>query len=168
MTTNPPRPVTDTILNFIGGSFRKGSQGKTFDNVNPATGQTIGTVHEASEADVADAVAAASAALNGPWGKMTTAERVKLIVAVAAEIERRADDFLDAEVADTGKPRHVASHIDIPRGAANFRMFADVIATMPGESFTTPTPDGGQAINYAVRKPKGVIAVICRGTSRCC
>ena len=161
MTTNPPRPVTDTILNFIGGSFRKGSQGKTFDNVNPATGQTIGTVHEASEADVADAVAAARAALNGPWGKMTTAERVKLIVAVAAEIERRADDFLDAEVADTGKPRHVASHIDIPRGAANFRMFADVIATMPGESFTTPTPDGGQAINYAVRKPKGVIAVIC-------
>lgn len=161
MTTNPPRPVTDTILNFIGGSFRKGSQGKTFDNVNPATGQTIGTVHEASEADVADAVAAAKAALDGPWGKMTTAERVKLIVAVAAEIERRADDFLDAEVADTGKPRHVASHIDIPRGAANFRMFADVIATMPGESFTTPTPDGGQAINYAVRKPKGVIAVIC-------
>ncbi|SHN54924.1 2-hydroxymuconic semialdehyde dehydrogenase [Erythrobacter sanguineus] len=161
MTTNPPRPVTDTILNFIGGSFRKGSQGKTFDNVNPATGQTIGTVHEASEADVSDAVAAARAALNGPWGKMTTAERVKLIVAVATEIERRADDFLDAEVADTGKPRHVASHIDIPRGAANFRMFADVIATMPGESFTTPTPDGGQAINYAVRKPKGVIAVIC-------
>ncbi len=161
MTTNSPRPVADTILNFIGGSYRTGSQGKTFDNVNPATGQTIGTVHEASEADVADAVAAARAAFNGPWGKMTTAERVRLIVAVAAEIERRADDFLDAEVADTGKPRHVASHIDIPRGAANFRMFADVIATMPAESFTTPTPDGGQAINYAVRKPKGVIAVIC-------
>lgn len=161
MTTNSPRPVADHILNFIGGSYRKGSQGKTFDNVNPATGQTIGTVYEASEADVADAVAAAKAALDGPWGKMTTAERVKLIVAVAAEIERRADDFLDAEVADTGKPRHVASHIDIPRGAANFRMFADVIATMPGESFTTPTPDGGQAINYAVRKAKGVIAVIC-------
>lgn len=161
MTTNPHRPVADTILNFIGGSFCKGSQGKTFANINPATGQHIGTVHEASESDVNDAVAAARAALNGPWGKMTTAERVKLIVAVAAEIERRADDFLDAEVADTGKPRHVASHIDIPRGAANFRMFADVIATMPGESFTTPTPDGGQAINYAVRKPKGVIAVIC-------
>tara|TARA_R110000787_G_scaffold62077_4_gene140554 strand:+ start:4965 stop:6449 length:1485 start_codon:yes stop_codon:yes gene_type:complete len=161
MTNNKTRPVTDTILNFIGGSFRKGSQSKTFANVNPATGQKIGTVHEASEADVADAVAAARAALDGPWGKMTTAERVKLIVAVAAEIERRSDDFLEAEVADTGKPRHVASHIDIPRGAANFRMFADVIATMPNESFTTPTPDGGQAINYAVRKPKGVIAVIC-------
>jgi aminomuconate-semialdehyde/2-hydroxymuconate-6-semialdehyde dehydrogenase len=161
MTSKTSRPVTDTILNFIGGSFRKGSQGKTFDNVNPATGQKIGTVHEASEADVADAVAAARAALKGPWGKMTTAERVKLIVAVATEIERRSDDFLEAEVADTGKPRHVASHIDIPRGAANFRMFADIVATMPTESFTMPTPDQGQAINYAVRKPKGVIAVIC-------
>src|SRR3546814_888659 len=112
-------------------------------------------------ADVADAVAAARAALGGPWGKMTTAERVKLIVAVADEIDRRSEDFLDAEVADTGKPRHLASHIDIPRGAANFRMFADVIATMPNESFTMPTPDRGRAINYAVRKPKGVIAVIC-------
>ena len=59
---------------------------------------------------------------------MTMAERVKLITAVATEIERRSDDFLEAEVADTGKPRHVASHIEIPRSAANFRMFADVVA----------------------------------------
>lgn len=161
MNSNMSRFVTDTILNFIAGSYREGGDGKTFVNVNPATGREIGTVHEASEADVADAVAAAKAALNGPWGSMTTAERLKLISAVATEIERRSDDFLEAEVADTGKPRHIASHIDIPRGAANFRMFADVVATMPTESFNTPTPDGGQAINYAVRKPKGVIAVIC-------
>ncbi|WP_336966482.1 2-hydroxymuconic semialdehyde dehydrogenase [Sphingobium aquiterrae] len=154
-------PVTDTIQNFIGGSFRKGSAGKTFVNVNPATGQQTGLVHEASESDVADAVSAAKAALSGPWGRMTTVERVKLITAVAFEIERRAEDFLEAEVADTGKPRQIASHIDIPRGAANFRMFADVIATMSAESFITPTPDGSQAINYVVRKPKGVVAVIC-------
>ena len=155
------KPVTDTILNFIGGAYRKGSDGKTFANIDPATGQQTGVVHEASAADVADAVAAAKAALTGPWGKMTTVQRIKLITAVATEIERRADDFLEAEVADTGKPRHVASHIDIPRGAANFRMFADVIATMPTESFATDTPDGGRALNYVTRKPKGVIAVIC-------
>lgn len=161
MATQDILAVTDTVLNFIGGSYRRGSTGKTFANIDPATGLQTGTVHEASEQDVADAVAAAKAALNGPWGKMTTAERVKLIVAVATEIERRADDFLAAEVADTGKPRHVASHIDIPRGAANFRMFADVVSTTPTESFATATPDGGQALNYVVRKPKGVIAVIC-------
>ena len=42
-------------------------------------------------------------------------------------IENRFDEFLDAEVADTGKPVSIASHIDIPRGAANFRVFADVV-----------------------------------------
>lgn len=161
MTPDAPRPVADTVKNFVGGTFRVGSEGKTFANIDPATGKQIGVVHEASAADVADAVAAAKAALRGPWGRMTTAERVRLISAVATEIERRAADFLDAEVADTGKPRHVASHIDIPRGAANFRMFADVISTMPGEAFDSPTPDGGRALNYTVRKPKGVVAVVC-------
>src|SRR3546814_16272818 len=77
------------------------------------------------------------------------------------EIERRSEDFLDAEVADTGKPRAVAAHIDVPRGASNFRMFADIVTTLPTESFGTPTPDGSGAINYAVRKPKGVIAIVC-------
>ena len=161
MTRDASPAVTDNIQNFIDGAYRQGSGGMSFPNVDPATGLPIGIVHEASEADVADAVAAAKAALHGPWGSMTTAERVKLIAAVADEIERRSDDFLAAEVADTGKPRQVASHIDIPRGAANFRMFADVIMTMPGETFTAPTPDGGQALNYTVRRPKGVLAVVC-------
>jgi aminomuconate-semialdehyde/2-hydroxymuconate-6-semialdehyde dehydrogenase len=161
MTFDTPRPVSQDVLNFIGGSFREGGERKTFPNIDPAPGKQIGVVHEASEADVADAVAAAKAALSGPWGRMTTADRVKLISAVAAEIERRAADFLDAEVADTGKPRHVASHIDIPRGAANFRMFADVVSTVSGEVLDTPTPDGGRALNYTVRQPKGVVAVVC-------
>lgn len=161
MTFDTPRPVSQDVLNFVGGSFREGSERKTFPNIDPATGKQIGVVHEASAPDVADAVAAAKAALSGPWGRMTTADRVKLISAVAAEIERRAPDFLDAEVADTGKPRHVASHIDIPRGAANFRMFADVVSTVSGEVFDTPTPDGSRALNYTVRKPKGVVAVVC-------
>lgn len=161
MTSDASPAVTDTVLNFIDGTYREGSEGKSFPNFNPATGEQTGLVQEASADDVADAVAAARNALNGRWGSMTTSERVKLITAVAAEIERRSDDFLAAEVADTGKPRGLAAHIDIPRGAANFRMFADVISTMPGESFITDTPDGGQANNYTVRKPKGVIAVIC-------
>jgi aminomuconate-semialdehyde/2-hydroxymuconate-6-semialdehyde dehydrogenase len=161
MTSANFSPLADNIFNFIGGVFRSGSDGKTFANLNPATGRQIGLVHRASEADVAAAVNAAKAALDGLWGRMTAAERVRLIAAVASEVERRADDFVEAEVADTGKPRRVAAHLDIPRGASNFRMFADVISTMPTESFSTPSPDGGKAINYALRKPKGVIAVIC-------
>ena len=81
--------------------------------------------------------------------------------AVADEVDRRFDDFLAAEVADTGKPVSIASHIDIPRGAANFRVFADVIKSSPGELFEMDTPDGTGALNYQLRRPKGVIAVVC-------
>lgn len=148
------------IFNYIDGEYRQGSDGRTFPNFDPATGEQIGEVYEASRDDVDAAVRAAKAALTGPWGRMSIPERVKLIGHVADEIERRFMDFLAAEVADTGKPVEMASHIDIPRGAANFRMFADVISTIPTEAFEMTTPDGGRALNYSVRKPKGVIAVI--------
>ena len=91
---------------------------------------------------------------------MDIAKRSELLYAVADEINRRFKDFLDAEVADTGKPHSLASHIDIPRGAANFKIFADVVKNVPTESFQMTTPDGGAAFNYAIRVPKGVIAVV--------
>ncbi|MBZ0216443.1 MAG: 2-hydroxymuconic semialdehyde dehydrogenase, partial [Fimbriimonadaceae bacterium] len=50
--------------------------------------------------------------------------------------------------------------IDIPRGAANFRVFADMVKSISTECFETDTPDGAGALNYAVRKPLGVVAVI--------
>ncbi|MCB2101927.1 MAG: 2-hydroxymuconic semialdehyde dehydrogenase, partial [Rhodobacterales bacterium] len=121
----------------------------------------VSLVHEAAQADVDRAVAAARAALDGPWGRMPVAERCDLLHKVADEINRRFDDFLAAEIADTGKPVSLASHIDIPRGAANFKIFADVVKNVPTESFHLDTPDGAGALNYAIRVPKGVIGVIC-------
>ena len=118
-------------------------------------------VHEAGKTEVDAAVAAAQAALDGPWGRMTVNERTDLLNKVADEITRRFDEFLDAECADTGKPKSLASHIDIPRGAANFKIFADVIKNAPTEAFEMPTPDGRGALNYAVRRPVGVVGVVC-------
>ena len=66
-----------------------------------------------------------------------------------------------AEVADTGKPVSLARHLDIPRGAANFKVFADTIKNVATEFFEMGTPDGAGAINYAVRRPIGVVGVIC-------
>ena len=80
---------------------------------------------------------------------------------MADEINRRFDDFLAAEMADTGKPKSLASHIDIPRGAANFKVFADIIKNVATESFEMTTPDGGTALSYAVRSPVGVVGVVC-------
>jgi aminomuconate-semialdehyde/2-hydroxymuconate-6-semialdehyde dehydrogenase len=147
------------FLNYINGEFV--ATDKTFEKRAPINNQIIGMVHEAGLAEVDQAVTAAREALKGDWGKLTTVKRVEMLYAVADEINRRFDDFLDAEIADTGKPRSLASHIDIPRGAANFKVFADIIKNVPNETFQMDTPDGGKAINYAIRKPLGVIGVVC-------
>ena len=152
---------THTTLHFIDGAYTEGTSGKTFENRRPIDNGLISHVCEASQADVDAAVQAAKAALAGPWSTMALAERTEVLYAVAAGIEQRFDQFLEAEVADTGKPVSLASHIDIPRGAANLRIFADVVKNVPGEYFDTPTPDGTGAINYSLRVPKGVVAVVC-------
>jgi aminomuconate-semialdehyde/2-hydroxymuconate-6-semialdehyde dehydrogenase len=148
-------------LNFINGEYRPGGSGRTFDNISPVDGSLISTVHEADASDVDAAVQAARAALTGPWGTMPLADRLKIVSALVEGIQARFDDFLAAEVADTGKPVSLASHLDIPRGAANFQIFADIVRNHHGESFRMPTPDGTGALNYTVSRPKGVIGVIC-------
>ncbi|MDO5624614.1 MAG: 2-hydroxymuconic semialdehyde dehydrogenase [Pseudomonadota bacterium] len=147
------------FLNFINGQYV--ATGRTFDDINPVDGSVIGQIHEAGQPEVNAAVAAAQAALKGDWGKLAVPERCKLLDAVAGEINRRFDDFLQAEIADTGKPASLASHIDIPRGAANFQIFIDTIKSAATESFHMRTPDGKSALSYGVRVPRGVIAVVC-------
>lgn len=145
---------------FINGEFVGSVSGKTFENRNPVDNSVLGLVHEAGEAEVAAAVAAAKKAMHGPWGKLTQAARIDMLNRVADRINERFEEFLDAECKDTGKPRKVASHIDIPRGAANFKAFSETLANHPTESFKLDTPDGQGALNYGHRKPKGVVAVI--------
>lgn len=149
------------ILNFINGEYVSNVSGKTYEKRNPVDNSLIGMVHEAGKPEVDAAVAAAKAALKGPWGKLSVVERCNMLDAIVAEINNRFDDFLQAEIADTGKPISLASHIDIPRGAANFKVFADIIKNVPTESFQMATPDGGTAVSYAVRSPLGVVAVVC-------
>ena len=148
------------VKHYINGQYVGSASGRMFDNINPATGEVISQVHEAGEAEVDAAVQAARAALKGPWSKMTLDERSKILHAVADGINARFDAFLEAECADTGKPKSLASHIDIPRGAANFKVFADMVKNVATEAFEMATPDGTGALNYAVRRPKGVIGVI--------
>ena len=157
----PDKSDNHQAMNFINGEYRTGSSGKTFNNISPVNGSLLSIVHEASEADVDDAVQAARAALKGPWGTMPLPERLKLVTAIVGGIQARFNDFLDAEVADTGKPVSLASHLDIPRGAANFEVFADMMKNHHDECFRMPTPDGTGALNYTVTKPKGVIGIIC-------
>jgi aminomuconate-semialdehyde/2-hydroxymuconate-6-semialdehyde dehydrogenase len=152
---------TANFLHFIDNRFVQSVSERQFDKLSPVDGSLVGTVAEGGREEVELAVKAATAALQGPWGRLTLPQRTDMLYAVAREIDRRFEDFLDAEVNDTGKPRSIASHVDIPRGAANFRVFADAVKNVPTEFFEMTTPEGRKAYNYSVRVPKGVVAVIC-------
>lgn len=149
------------IQNFIGGEFVAAASGRRFDKRSPLDNRVIASIAEAGRTEVDAAVSAARAALHGEWGGLTTEQRVELLYGVANEITRRFEDFVEAEMADTGQPRHVMTSAFIPRGAANFKVFADVVKNVPNESFQMATPDGRGALNYGIRVPKGVIGVIC-------
>ncbi len=145
---------------FINGEYVSAKTGNTFENRSPVDNHLVAMVHEAGKDDVDHAVQAARAALSGPWATMTQAVRVKLLNKVAERINERFDEFLEAECLDTGKPRSMAAHIDIPRGAENFRAFSETLVNHPTETFQLNTPDGKDAVNMGHRSPKGVIAVI--------
>ena len=158
-TASDPHPLTGTQLPcLIDGEFIR--SGRRFENISPVNGRAICTVTEADAALVDRAVAAARRALRGPWSRLTTAERCALLRKVAERIEQRFADFVSAEIADTGKTLQQASTLDIPRGAANFRAFADLAMARSAECFEMGTADGRGALNYTVHKPVGVVAVI--------
>ncbi|VDC29342.1 2-hydroxymuconic semialdehyde dehydrogenase [Pseudogemmobacter humi] len=145
---------------FIDGEFRAARSGRSFQKISPVDGRVIGTVQEALAEDVDAAVQAARAALNGSWGQMPVKTRTDLLLDLAHAINRRAADFVEAEVQDTGHTRAFASHVEIPRGAANFEIFANLLKNTGGEFFAMDTPDGAGAVNMELHRPKGVIAVI--------
>jgi aminomuconate-semialdehyde/2-hydroxymuconate-6-semialdehyde dehydrogenase len=148
-----------TYAHFINNRFVDG--GGRFEKRSPVDGSLLGTVPEAGPLEIDAAVAAARAALLGPWRRLPVAQRAAMLEAIAAEIDRRHEDFLDVEVQDTGKPRALAANLDVPRAAANFRAFAQTIRGAGTECFETMMPDGRAALNYAIRVPRGVVAVVC-------
>lgn len=142
--------------NFINGKYTDAVSTRTFENINPATEEVLGTVAEGSKEDVDLAVKAARRALNGRWKTMPLAERSKIIRRIGDIILERQDELANLEALDTGKPVSLANKIDIPRAAYNFHFFADYMTTLGTEAYQ----QDDQALHYALRKPVGVIGMI--------
>lgn len=151
-------PSLRSLRNYVDGAFV--ATGKHFDNVSPLNGKVLAQVHEADALLVDRAVQAARKALSGPWGQTSVDDRAKLLHSVADVIERRFDEFVAAEVADTGRPIQQARKLDVFRAIANLRTFADIGKAAHGDVFDTRTADGDDLMNYTVRKPLGVVASI--------
>jgi len=145
----------DRIQNFIHGQFQNPAESEFLPKRNPATDAVIYELPHSSAKDVNQAIDSASEAFQ-TWSKTPAQERSNYLYEIADGIEKRLDEFATAETMDVGKPLWLSKEVDIPRAVANFRFFAGKI--LHHEEMST-TMDN-RAINYTLRQPLGVAALI--------
>jgi aldehyde dehydrogenase (NAD+) len=109
---------------FIGGEFVDSKDGSTFKTISPASEEVLAEVTEAGESDVDAAVRAARKAFEGPWGRLSGAERGKYMFRIARILQERAREFAVLETLDNGKPIKESRDVDIPLAAAHFFYYA--------------------------------------------
>jgi len=143
-------------LHYIGGEFRPGRAGTTFETLNPVTNLPIADVAEGLTPDVEDAVAAAREAFaDGPWPRLSAKERAAVLRRIADAIRSNADDFVELECLDIGMPIRQMRGL-AARAAENFDFFAAQIEELTGRAYRV----GDDFLNYTVHKPVGVAALI--------
>lgn len=150
------------LCNHLGGRNLPPLAGAYLENPDPATGALINRVPASTADDVEAAVAAASAAFPA-WSALPSTERSRLLLRLADLIDANLEPLARAESIDTGKPLSVARMVDIPRSAANFRYFATAILHTSSELHDFDgggIPGGLPALNYTLRKPRGVAGLI--------
>lgn len=108
---------------FIGGKWQKPASNKYFETINPANGEVLAKVAEASAKDV-DAAFEAAATAYKSWSKLSGAERGKYIYRIARMIQEKSREFAVIETMDGGKPIRESRDIDVPLAAAHFFYYA--------------------------------------------
>jgi len=141
---------------LINGEWRDSSSGATMPVVNPATEEVIAEVASATPADVDAAVAAARAALSGPWSKMSARERGRLVWKLGERLMEKVDEVARLETLHNGKPITESRHIEIPMAAECLQYFAGWADKVQGDTI----PVKGSALVYTLREPLGVVAAI--------
>jgi aminomuconate-semialdehyde/2-hydroxymuconate-6-semialdehyde dehydrogenase len=143
------------IENYIGGELIAPASNQYLDNFNPATGEIYSLIPDSDERDVERAVEAAKKAFP-VWSKMSAESRHDVLMRVSSLIERDLDALATAESVDNGKPKSSAKAVDIPRAVSNFKFYATAAMHTATEAHETV----GQAINYTLRQPLGVVGCI--------
>src|SRR5579863_4902967 len=148
---------------FINGQWADAASGKTFETLNPATGETLAHVAEGSAEDIDRAVRAARKAFDhGPWGRMTPSERGRIIWRIGDLILEHAQELAQLESLDNGKPYAVALAADIPLAADLFHYMAGWATKIEGNTINISVPymPGANFHSYTLREPIGVVGQI--------
>jgi phenylacetaldehyde dehydrogenase len=147
---------------FINGQFVDAASGRTFETPNPATGETLAHAAEGDAEDVNRAVAAARAAFNGPWSRMTPSERGKIIWKIGDLLLEHVEEFAQLESLDNGKPYVIAKAADVPLAADLFHYMAGWATKIEGNTINISVPymPGANFHSYTLREPLGVVGQI--------
>jgi 1-pyrroline dehydrogenase len=124
--------TVSTFQNFVGGKWVDAAEGGTAEIINPATGDTIAEVPNGTQADVDRAVEAAKAALP-EWLETTPGERAEMMLKLADALEANADELVQLESQNVGKPFGIARD-EVPVSADNLRFFAGAARTLEGRA----------------------------------
>ncbi|WP_439873750.1 aldehyde dehydrogenase DhaS [Bacillus mycoides] len=142
---------------YVNGSFVESASGKTFKTPNPATGETLAVVAEAGREDIHKAVVAARMAFDeGPWSRMSTAERSRLMYKLADLMEEHKEELAQLETLDNGKPIRETMAADIPLAIEHMRYYAGWATKIVGQTI----PVSGDYFNYTRHEAVGVVGQI--------
>ncbi len=140
---------------FIGGRWLPAQDGRTLPVISPADGEAFDQIARGSAPEVDQAVAAARAALEGPWSRLNATERGRILCRIADAVLAHEDELTQVEALDTGKPLSTARN-DIKVLARYFEFYGTAADKVHGE--TIPFLNGHQV--SLLREPLGVTAHI--------
>ena len=147
---------TRLLRNFVNGDFVTAADGAVSEVVDPSTGETYAMAPVSTPADVDAALRAAAAAFE-TWRDTTPAERSLALLRFADAIEARAEDLIEAESRNTGKPVAMTRADEVPPLADELRFFAGVARVLEGRSAGEYLRDHTSMIR---REPVGVCAQV--------
>ncbi len=141
----------DTKLCLIGGSWTPPEAGQVLDVQNPSDGTVLYQIARGGASDIGRAVAAATSARNGEWGRMPAFERGRILQKIGAKVLENAEALARLEALDVGKPLTQARN-DVTALARYMEFYAGAADKLHGE--TLPYLDGYTV--YTLREPHGV------------
>jgi betaine-aldehyde dehydrogenase len=144
----------DQLL-YIGGRYVPSQGGRTFEVVNPATGEVLANVHSANSDDLDAAVESAQAGQTA-WAALTTVERSRILLRAVALLRERNDALAELETLNTGKPLSETRSVDIVTGADVLEYYAGVMHGLEGSQ--VPLREG--SFFYTRQEPLGVVGAI--------
>ena len=156
-TSAPQSVAPGAVRMVIGGEQAEAADGRTFDIVNPATGQVIATAPLGGRGDVDRAVAAARTAFDDRkgWANWAAGKRGRSLSKLAALLKQHSEELAQLETANVGKPI-TASRGEVVGASLVFDYYAGAANKIFGQTIPVSKP----GIDMTLREPIGVVGLI--------